>query len=59
MPGEPARHERAKELVRRALGVEFSPPRPAEPAPLPPSRQLRLDAEELLGKTLRSAPPHR
>ena len=59
MPGEPERHARAKELVRRALGVEFSPPRPAEPAPLPPSRQLRLDAEELLGKTLRSAPPPR
>ena len=59
IPGEPARHERAKELVRRALGVEFSPPRPVEPAPLPPSRQLRLDAEELLWKTLRSAPSHR
>ncbi len=59
MPGEPERHERAKALVRRALGVEFSPPRPAEPAPLPPSRQLRLDAEELLGKTLRSAPSPR
>ena len=58
-PGEPEQHERAKELVRRALGVEFSPPRPAEPAPLPPSRQLRLDAEELLGKTLRSAPSPR
>jgi hypothetical protein len=59
IPGEPERHERAKELVRRALGVEFSQPRPAEPAPLPPSRQLRLDAEELLWKTLQSAPPHR
>jgi hypothetical protein len=59
MPGESARHERAKELVRRALGVEFSQPRPAEPAPLPPSRQLRLDAEDLLWKTLQSAPPHR
>jgi hypothetical protein len=57
--GESERHERAKELVRSALGVEFSQPRPAEPAPLPPSRQLRLDAEELLWKTLRSAPPHR
>ena len=59
IPGEPERHERAKELVRRALGVEFSQPRPAEGSPLPPSRQLRLDAEELLWKTLRSAPPHR
>jgi hypothetical protein len=59
IPGEPERHERTKELVRRALGVEFSQPRPAEPSPLPPSRQLRLDAEELLWKTLSSAPPHR
>ena len=59
IPGQPERHERAKELVRRALGVEFSQPRPAEPSSLPPSRQLRLDAEELLWKTLRSAPSHR
>jgi hypothetical protein len=58
IPGEPERHERAKELVRRALGVEFSQPQPAEPSPLPSSRQLRLDAEELLWKTLQSARPH-
>ena len=56
IPGQPERHERAKELMApRALGVEFSQPRPAEPSSLPPSRQLRLDAEELLSKWLPGA----